>query len=71
MQLFIDGELKRTVDGVGDGCSGPNVWTAPQFNSLAIGAYDAQPNNAPSVGKMWFDDIAVGTTGRLGCPAPP
>jgi len=68
LQFFIDGELSRTVDGVGDGCSGPNVWTAPQFNYLAIGAYNAQPNNAPSVGKMWFDDVAVSTTARLDCP---
>ena len=69
MQLFIDEQLMRTVDGVGDGCSGPNVWNAPDFNYLAIGAYNAQPNNSPSVGKMWFDDVAVGTTARLGCPS--
>lgn len=71
MQFFIDSQLSRMVDGVGDGCTGPNVWTAPQFNYLAIGAYNAQPANAPSVGKMWFDDIAVSTTGRVGCPAMP
>jgi hypothetical protein len=70
MQFFINSQLSRTVDGVGDGCTGPNVWTAPQFNYLAIGAYNAQPANAPSVGKMWMDDIAVSTTGRVGCPAP-
>jgi hypothetical protein len=70
IQFFIDSQLARTVNGVGDGCTGPNVWTAPQFNDLAIGAYDAQPTNAPSAGKMWFDDIAVSTQGRVGCPAP-
>jgi hypothetical protein len=70
IQFYIDSQLARTVDGVGDGCTGPNVWTAPQFNYLAIGAYNAQPTNAPSVGKMWFDDIAVSTEGRVGCPAP-
>jgi hypothetical protein len=69
MSFYIDSQLSRTVNGVGDGCSGPNVWTAPQFNYLAIGAYNAQPANAPSVGKMWFDDVAVSTTARVGCPA--
>lgn len=69
MQFYIDSKLSRTVDGVGDGCTGPNVWTAPKFNNLQIGAYNAQPANAPSAGKLWLDDIAVGTTGRIGCPA--
>lgn len=69
MQFYIDSQLSRMVDGVGDGCTGPNVWTAPTFNYLAIGAYNAQPTISPSVGKMWFDDVAVSTTGRVGCPA--
>ena len=69
MQFYINSQLSRMVDGVGDGCSGANVWTAPTFNYLAIGAYNAQPTISPSIGKMWFDDIAVSTTGRVGCPA--
>jgi hypothetical protein len=70
MLFYINSQLSRTVNGVGDGCTGSNVWTAPTFNYLSIGAYNAQPANAPSVGKMWIDDIAVGSTARIGCPAP-
>ncbi|MEO8212647.1 MAG: hypothetical protein ABI560_05615 [Myxococcales bacterium] len=69
MGFYIDSQLSRMVNGSGDGCSGSNVWTAPKFNYLAVGAYNAQPGNAPSVGKMWFDDVAVSTTARVGCPA--
>lgn len=70
MQLWIDGELSRQVSATGDGClSGQaTTWTAPDFGSLRIGAYIAEPRD--TVMQMWLDDIAVGTQGRLGCPPP-
>jgi hypothetical protein len=71
MQFFIDGELSREVDGVGDGCvaGGNQVWAAPQIGSLQIGEYIAQPSPIPT--RLWLDDVAVSTEARVGCPAPP
>ena len=49
--------------------SGPNTpWTAPDFGALRIGAYIAETRD--TVAQLWLDDIAVGTQGRIGCPAP-
>ena len=70
MQFWIDGQLSRQVSGTGDGCtSGQNTtWTAPDFGSLRIGAYIAETRD--TVAQVWLDDVAVGTSGRIGCPAP-
>jgi hypothetical protein len=70
MKFFIDGQLSREVAATGDGClSGQaSVWTAPDFGSLRIGAFIAEPQ--PTVMQLWIDDIAVGTQERIGCPAP-
>ena len=70
MQFFSDGTLYRHVAMTGDGClTGNGVWVAPpDFGMVGIGANIAEIQ--PTVMQMWFDDIAVGTTGRIGCPAP-
>ena len=70
IQFYIDGALSRRVSATGDGCtSGQNsTWTAPDFAALRIGAYIAETR--ATVMQMWIDDIAVGTAGRIGCPAP-
>lgn len=70
MQFFSDGTLYRHVTMTGDGClTGNGVWVAPpDFGTVGIGANIAEIQ--PTVMQMWFDDIAVGTTGRIGCPAP-
>jgi hypothetical protein len=71
MQFWIDGQLSREVDGVGDGCvaGGNQVWTAPELGSLRIGEYIAQPSAIPT--RLWLDDVAVSTEARVGCPASP
>ncbi len=68
--FWIDGVLSRRVSATGDGClSGQaTTWAAPDFASLRIGAYIAEPRN--TIAKVWIDDIAIGTQGQLGCPAP-
>jgi hypothetical protein len=69
LQFFIDGQLSRKVSQTGDGCGQGNAtWVAPDFASFRIGQYIAQVSATPT--KLWIDDIAVGTTARLGCPAP-
>ncbi|MBC8133560.1 MAG: hypothetical protein H7X95_11315 [Deltaproteobacteria bacterium] len=69
IQFFVDGPLYRAVNMTGDGClSGNGVWAAPaDFGTLSVGAYIAEVGGAM---KMWFDDIAVGTQQRIGCPPP-
>lgn len=69
MDFYINGELERTVDGLGDGCveGGNQTWEAPQFESLLIGAYNAQRSEMPNEGRLWIDDIAVGVDERMGC----
>jgi len=68
MQFFIDGVLSRRVTGTGDGClSNPaQTWFAPTFGSLRLGEYIAEISATPT--RIWLDDVALGTTGRLGCP---
>ena len=67
MDFYIDGVLLRKVAGTGDGCgSGNATWAAPTFTSLRIGEFIAQRSNTPH--QMWIDDVAVGVTGRVGCP---
>lgn len=69
--FWIDGQLSRRVSAVGDGCvtGGNQVWGAPEFGSLRLGEYIAQPSNVPT--ELWIDAVAVGTAGRLGCPGAP
>jgi hypothetical protein len=70
MQFFVDGTLYRHVAMTGDGClTGNGTWVAPtDFGTVGVGANIAEIQ--PTVMQMWFDDIAVGTSGRIGCPAP-
>ena len=69
LQFFIDGQLSRKVTKTGDGCGQGNAtWAAPDFASLRIGQYIAQVSNNET--KLWIDDVAIGNTMRLGCPAP-
>jgi hypothetical protein len=69
MQFFVDGALYRRVTMTGDGClTGNGVWVAPpDFGLVGIGANIAE--RRPTVMQMWFDDIAIGTQARIGCPA--
>ena len=69
MDLYINGQLERTVDSVGDGCveGGNQTWEAPEFETLLIGAYNAQRSEMPNEGRMFIDDVAVGVEGRMGC----
>lgn len=70
MQFYIDGALSRQVDVTGDGClSNPTQpWTAPTFGELRIGEYVAE--RSPNAQRIWIDDIAVSTEGRVACPTP-
>jgi hypothetical protein len=70
MQLYIDGTLSRQVDSTGDGClaNPTQTWSAPTFAELRIGEYVAE--RSPNAQRIWIDDIAVGTTSRIPCPAP-
>jgi hypothetical protein len=70
MQFYIDGTLSRQVDAVGDGCltNPTQTWVAPVFSELRIGEYIAE--RSPNAQRIWIDDIAVGTTSRIACPAP-
>jgi hypothetical protein len=69
VQFFVDGTLYRAVNMTGDGClTGNGVWAAPaDFGMVSVGAYIAEVGGAM---KLWFDDIAVGTQERIGCPQP-
>ncbi|MEY2934093.1 MAG: hypothetical protein RL033_4842 [Pseudomonadota bacterium] len=67
--FWIDGQLSRQVSALGDGCvtGGNQVWSAPEFQSLRIGEFIAQPSAVPT--RLWLDAVAVSTTGPVGCPA--
>ena len=69
MQFFVNGALYREVNKTGDGCLTCNgEWFAPaDFGMVSIGSQIAEKGTAH---KMWFDDIAIGTAARIGCPAP-
>ena len=68
MQFFVDGTLYRAVNMTGDGClSGNGTWVAPpDFGTISVGANIAEKGEPM---KMWFDDIAIGSQERVGCPA--
>jgi hypothetical protein len=68
IQFFVDGALYRAVDMTGDGClTGNGTWVAPaDFGTVSVGANIAEKGEPM---KMWFDDIAVGSQERIGCPA--
>jgi hypothetical protein len=70
MQFFVDGALYRRAMMTGDGClTGNGVWVAPpDFGMVGVGATIAELK--PTVMQMSFDDIAIGTQDRIGCPAP-
>lgn len=68
IEYYIDGNLERKVSQFGDGClNGNHEWEAPEFGTLQVGEYIAEAGD-PS--KIWIDDVAVGTSGLLGCPTP-
>jgi len=68
MQFFVDGTLYRAVNMTGDGClTGNGPWLAPSdFGTVSVGANIAERGEPM---KMWFDDIAIGSQERIGCPA--
>ena len=68
MQFFVDGTLYRAVNMTGDGClTGNGPWLAPSdFGTVSVGANIAERGQPM---KMWFDDIAIGSQERIGCPA--
>jgi len=68
MQFFVDGTLYRAVNMTGDGClTGNGPWVAPSdFGTVSVGANIAERGEPM---KMWFDDIAIGSQERIGCPA--
>lgn len=68
IQFFVDGTLYRAVNMTGDGClSGNGTWVAPSdFGTISVGANIAERGEPM---KMWFDDIAIGSQERVGCPA--
>ena len=70
MQFWIDGVLSRRVTATGDGCltNPTQTWVAPQFSSIRLGEYIAEISATPT--RIWLDDVAIGTSGRVGCPPP-
>jgi len=66
MRYWLDGQpvTDLSIDGKGQGCSGPNLWKAPTYGLLSLGWYNAQGGSA----EMWIDDVAVDTK-QIGCPA--
>ena len=71
MVFWIDGQQSRTVNMLGDGCvtGGNQTWVAPQFGSIRLGEYIAEISATPT--RIWIDDVAIGTQGRIGCPPAP
>ena len=71
LSFWIDGQLSRRVSSLGDGCvtGGNQVWAAPEFQSLRLGEFIAQPSSSPT--RLWLDAVAVSTAGRVGCPGEP
>jgi hypothetical protein len=73
MELWIDGvaDGARVVGGQGDSCVGngtDKIWYAPTFNDLQLG-YAIYSGGSGSR-SVWFDDLALSASGRIGCPAP-
>jgi hypothetical protein len=68
LDLWIDGTLIYTVLGTGSTCvtGGAPMWAAPTFGSIRIGEYNAQTEAVQT--RMWMDDVALGSTGRIVCP---
>lgn len=70
LKFYINGDLEVDLTEYGDGCvdQAQHVWDAPEFGSFQIGAYISE-GGATENQKIWIDDVAVGTSGLLGCPA--
>ena len=72
LELWIDGVPDTAhVVGKGDGCVGNGtgkVWYAPTFTNLQLG-YAVYGGAAGH--KVWFDDLALSASSRIGCPAAP
>jgi hypothetical protein len=73
MELWIDGvaDGARVVGGQGDTCVGNGtgkIWYAPTFANLQLG-YAIYSGGSGSR-SVWFDDLALSASGRIGCPAP-
>jgi hypothetical protein len=71
LELWVDGTADQAhVVGQGDGCMGNGtgaVWYAPVFRNLQLG-YAVY--GTPGDRSVWFDDLALSASGRIGCPAP-
>jgi hypothetical protein len=71
LELWVDGVADPAhVVGKGDGCKGNGtgkVWYAPTFTNLQLGYAIYGGSGGRSV---WFDDLALSASGRIGCPAP-
>jgi hypothetical protein len=73
LELWIDGvaDGARVVGGQGDSCVGNGtgkIWYAPNFNDLQLG-YAIYSGGSGSR-SVWFDDLALSPSGRIGCPTP-
>jgi hypothetical protein len=65
MRFWMNGQLASglTVTNPRTGCGG--TWTAPTFERLDLGWYNAQPQSGVPL-EMWIDDVAAGMQ-RVGC----
>jgi hypothetical protein len=68
MALWVDGEPSHSINDTGQGCVGgkQGTWAAPSFGSVRLGQFNAQ--TAGNQTRIWMDDVALGTSGRIGCP---
>ncbi len=71
MDLWLDGTLVWSVVDKGTTCvtGGTPSWAAPTFGTIRLGEYNAQTEGSQT--RLWMDDVALGTSGRIGCPALP
>ena len=70
MALWVDRQPSHSINDTGQGCVGgkQGTWAAPTFGSVRLGQVNAQTTGNQT--RLWMDDIALGTSGRIGCPEP-
>lgn len=63
MRYWMDGDLVEDMVVLGD--EDP-PWTAPTFESFALGLHNFQPGTSDGY-ELWFDELVLDTA-PIGCP---
>jgi len=74
MHLWLDGtpQTEVDVDGAGSACVAPapatTIWQGPAMFTKISMTWEAYGTDSPQQ-NVWYDEFAMGDSGRIGCPA--